>query len=277
MSAGGRVALVSDRPKVAANNVESDRYFAISLARGLAVLRCFTPISMTLGNKELATATGLPKSTVSRITYTLTTLGYLRHNVRIGKYQLGPAVLCLSYPLLVSMTVRSVAYPFMEALAEYSGGAVSLAVRDRLSIVIAETCCRGDVLRSLPDAGASMPIAKSATGYALLAACAPSERDALLNRIRVNEPTDFLQYKVDIANALNQVRELGYCTSRSGPRGANYEVASPLTRPVDGELLVFSCSVHSLKQRRREATQDIGSRLVETVRSVETALGLARL
>jgi hypothetical protein len=63
---------------------EGDRQFATTLARGLEVLRCFTPLEPLLGNKEISVRTGLPKPTVSRLTYTLTKLGYLRHNIRLG-------------------------------------------------------------------------------------------------------------------------------------------------------------------------------------------------
>ena len=54
-----------------------DRKFITALARGLEVLRAFTPTEGLLGNGEIAERTGLPKPTVSRLTYTLTKLGYL--------------------------------------------------------------------------------------------------------------------------------------------------------------------------------------------------------
>ena len=53
-----------------------DRQFVTALARGLELLRCFTPESLLLGNQELAKKTGLLKPTVSRLTHTLTRLGY---------------------------------------------------------------------------------------------------------------------------------------------------------------------------------------------------------
>ena len=55
----------------------NDRRFVESLARGLAVLRCFAPADRELGNREIAIRTGLPPATVSRLTFTLTALGYL--------------------------------------------------------------------------------------------------------------------------------------------------------------------------------------------------------
>ena len=44
---------------------ENDRQFITALARGLELLRCFTPKHQHLGNQELAQMTGLPKPTPS--------------------------------------------------------------------------------------------------------------------------------------------------------------------------------------------------------------------
>src|SRR5260370_9164793 len=68
---------------------EGDRQFATTLARGLEVLRCFTPLEPLLGNKEISVRTGLPKPTVPPLTSTLTKLGYRRHNMRLRKHHLG--------------------------------------------------------------------------------------------------------------------------------------------------------------------------------------------
>ena len=54
-----------------------DRKFVEALSRGLDVLRAFSQGSVILGNQDIARITGLPKPTVSRMTYTLTKLGYL--------------------------------------------------------------------------------------------------------------------------------------------------------------------------------------------------------
>ena len=74
-----------------------DRQFVTALARGLEVLRCFRAENPILGNQEIAQKTGLPKPTVSRLTFTLTELGYLRYSKNLRKYQLGTAVLALGY------------------------------------------------------------------------------------------------------------------------------------------------------------------------------------
>lgn len=73
--------------------LDTDHRFATTLASGLELLRCFTVSGPALGNRELADLLRLPKSTISRLTFTLTALGFLRKNQALGKYELGPAVL----------------------------------------------------------------------------------------------------------------------------------------------------------------------------------------
>src|SRR2546421_3619588 len=112
---------------------EGDRQFATTLARGLEVLRCFTPLEPLLGNKEISVRTGLPKPTVSRLTYTLTKLGYLRHNMRLGKYQLGSAVLSIGLPPSSPMNIRQAARPLMKELPGYCNGSGLMAGGERLN------------------------------------------------------------------------------------------------------------------------------------------------
>lgn len=50
---------------------EEDRQFVASLAKGLEVLRCFTPARPELGTSEIARLTGMPQPTVWRLCYTL--------------------------------------------------------------------------------------------------------------------------------------------------------------------------------------------------------------
>jgi Fic family protein len=51
--------------------------FVIALARGIAILNSFERSNGLLGNQEIARLTNLPKATVSRLTFTLASLGYL--------------------------------------------------------------------------------------------------------------------------------------------------------------------------------------------------------
>ncbi len=253
---------------------EGDRQFATTLARGLEVLRCFTPLEPMLGNKEISVRTGLPKPTVSRLTYTLTKLGYLKHNMRLGKYQLGSAVLSIGYPLLASMSLRQVARPFMKELADYCNGSVSMGIRDRLSMVYVESSRSGNGIATLPDIGTAVPIAQATIGRAFLAACTAPEREAVLNQMKVKEPDNLKKYRTQIDKSLEDIRSRGFCVSAGELRREVYAVGVPMRRTVDGEIVAFNCGVPSFMLKKGQLEEEIGPRLVQMVRNIEAALGM---
>jgi len=253
---------------------EGDRQFATTLARGLEVLRCFSPLEALLGNKEISVRTGLPKPTVSRLTYTLTKLGYLRHNMRLGKYQLGSAVLSIGYPLLASMSVRQAARPHMKELAEYCNGAVSMGIRDRLSMVYVESSRSGNGIATLPDIGTAVPIAQSVIGRAFIASCAPPERESVLNQMKVKEPEMHRRYRPQIDKAMEDIRTRGFCVSTGEILRDVHAVGVPMRRTVDGEVIAFNCTVPVFMLKKDQLEQDIGPRLVAMVRNIEASLGL---
>ena len=253
---------------------EGDRQFATTLARGLEVLRCFTPLEPLLGNKEISVRTGLPKPTVSRLTYTLTKLGYLRHNMRLGKYQLGSAVLSIGYPLLASMSVRQAARPLMKELADYCNGSVSMGVRDRLNMVYVESCRSGNSITTLPDIGTAVPIWQSVIGRAFLAACTPAEREGVLNQIKVKEPEPHRKFRPAIDKALEDIRLRGFCVSVGELRREMCAVGVPMRRTVDGEIVSFNCTVPSFAAKKGELEEDLGPRLVAMVRNIEASMGM---
>jgi DNA-binding IclR family transcriptional regulator len=56
------------------------------VSRAFCVLRCFEPSTVRLGNREIADRCGIPRSTVSRLTRTLTSIGELTYLVKEQKY-----------------------------------------------------------------------------------------------------------------------------------------------------------------------------------------------
>ena len=62
--------------------------FATTLAHGLDVLAAFRNSNGSLSNADLALHTGLSRPTVSRLTYTLAQLGYLKRDAK-GRFELG--------------------------------------------------------------------------------------------------------------------------------------------------------------------------------------------
>lgn len=256
------------------DEMAEDRQFASTLARGLEILHCFTARETQLGNAELVARTGMPKATISRFTYTLMRLGYLRINRLNNKYQLGSAVLSLGYPLLASLNIRQIARPFMRELADHIRGSVSLGMRDRLSVVYLESSRSAAPMSHPPDVGLSYPIARTAMGRALIAASSREGRTALLNEIKVRTPDDWNIFHARIEESIQEFHERGFCTSYGDLRRDTHAVAVPMRAMADGEILVFNCGVPAFMLNERQLTNDIGPRLVSMVRSIEGIMGI---
>lgn len=159
-----------------------------SLARGLNVLSCFRSGEKLLGNQEIAQRCGLPKSTISRLTRTLTALGYLIHVPEQNKYRLGTATLALGSAMLSRLDVRRIARPWMRRLAESTLAEVALATRDRHNMVYLEHCPSAHFLHHDLDMGSRLPLATTAIGRAWLAASPAAERQQALDYLKLHAP-----------------------------------------------------------------------------------------
>ncbi|MGF6306731.1 hypothetical protein ABIB82_000878 [Bradyrhizobium sp. i1.8.4] len=69
------------------------------VSRAFDIVRCFEGRSIRLGNREIADRCGLPRSTVSRLTLTLTQIGQLIYLPQEQKYALGPHAAAPGVPL----------------------------------------------------------------------------------------------------------------------------------------------------------------------------------
>ncbi len=152
------------------------------------MLGCFRSGDKLLGNQEIAQRCGLPKSTVSRITHTLTALGYLIHVPEQSKYRLGTATLTLGSSMLSRLDVRRIARPWMRKLATSVGAEVALATRDRQHMVYLEHCPSPSYTQNKLDMGSRLPLATSAIGRAWLAASPAAERQQALDYLRIHAP-----------------------------------------------------------------------------------------
>ena len=163
--------------------VATDRSFVVALSRGLDVLRAFHPNDGLLGNQEIAARTNLPKPTVSRLTYTLTKLGYLTPVPRFEKYQLAPSAMSLGYAALANLGVRHLSEAYREEVMRATGGAVAVGGRDRHSMIYFGQSRNGLTLGVQLDVGSRIPIATTAMGRAYIWALPDDERYRFVARI----------------------------------------------------------------------------------------------
>lgn len=251
------------------------RKFVEALARGLEVLGCFHPSDHFLGNQEISKRTKLPKSTVSRLTFTLAELGYLDYSETNNRYCLGNAVIGLGYARLCQMDVRRISRPLMQALAEHTQASVNLGINDHLNMIYIDTYRSTSTFTVQLDVGSQIPIATTSMGRAYLCALPEDERAALLDQIRAADELNWPFIKEGIDKALTDYRQFGYCVSLGNWRSEVHAVAVPLV-PYEGTIMVFSCSGASFQLSKQLIESDIGPRLLNLVGNVRTALSYAK-
>ncbi len=248
---------------------EGDRQFASTLARGLELLRCFTPEQPVLGNKDLSRLLGLPAATVSRLTYTLTCLGFLAPTEHYGKYQLGSAVLSLGNPVLSQFSsLRRQARPLMMEIAEATGGTLAIGIRDRLTVIYIETV-RSSSHRIYPvDIGTRHSLAGTALGRALLMSCRPQEREALINQLQVKAPEEWAKHGARLLQNVQDFAYHGCCISLGDVIPDVQAVAVPMGRINRGEPAALNFSIQGRKIDENWLRRDIAPRLLAVTRNL---------
>ena len=172
-----------------------DRQFVDAVARGLGILEALSRSSHPLGNGEIAKMTRLAPSTVSRLTHTLTVLGYLRLDRNLRRYMLTPKNLTLGYPVLAGLSLLDRARPVLDRLATETGETAALAIRDGLHVTFVEAVHGHNLVAVRLATGARLPIALSAAGLSILVGSPEAERRVLVARVR----SDLTQRGGDVA------------------------------------------------------------------------------
>jgi DNA-binding IclR family transcriptional regulator len=246
--------------------------FAASLMRGLRILRAFTADDSTLGNQDLIERTGLPKATVSRLTYTLVGLGYLNYDEMLGRYSIGASTVSLGYSALSSSPVVHIARPLMQELADETGAATALGTRDGTEMVYLANCRSMSPVSLRLNVGSRLPLWRTAMGLAYLAEMIPEKRDDLLEKMVREEPDKEKEIRDHVEDAVAQNAKRGFV----GSFGAWYSYINAVGvafRPTDGSALVaLTCGGIVDIVPREKCMKEVGPNLVKLVERMRARL-----
>ncbi len=164
------------------------------LVRGMEVLQAFTPDRPRLTLGDLAASTGVTRSAIFRIAYTLTQLAFLVYDAQSRTYALGPAVLRLGSGFLASRELVEVALPHLEALRDASGWSAHLGVPEGTEVVYLLRVPAHRGRAGIVHVGSRLPLHATSMGRMLLARMSEDDvsdmyRDAHLVRVGPRTPT----------------------------------------------------------------------------------------
>ncbi|HWU65259.1 MAG TPA: IclR family transcriptional regulator [Ensifer sp.] len=260
------------RSKSALGGQSDDSVSASSLVRGLEILRAFRASDPTLSNFDLMERTGLPKATVSRLTYALVNMGYLIYQEELGRYSIGPSTVTLGYSALSSMPVVKVAQPLLQRLVDRTGVAAALGTRSGLEMVyLANARAMGPVTLQL-NVGSHLPIWKTAMGLAYMVAMLPSARDELVEQLVRHEPDNEKAIRASLDDAMTSSHAHGFVCS-FGTYYSYINAVGVAFRPTDGsQLVALTCGGIVDLLPREDCVGKVGDALLETVRQLQHCL-----
>lgn len=246
-----------------------DPQFVAALSHGLDLLRCFTPEEPMLGNGALARMSGLPRSSVSRLTHTLVKLGYLDYDTQASAYRLGLSVLSLQPAALAGTRVVENIRPHMAELADRLRTRVLLTVYEGDGLTVVQGVCTNPDIPAPSVVGCRYAIPRRAMGRAYMASCSGHEQEQIVSRLARGDAGRSSALHQELEQAVRSYRSRGYCMSLGESRPGNHSISVMLNLAHLGRRLVLSCGGPAEQLPEHLLHDRVGPMLLRTAAEIE--------
>ncbi len=250
-----------------------DRQFVTALARGLEVLRCFSARQPELGTTDIAQLTGLPQPTVWRLCYTLVKTGFLAPSPANDKLRIGVGVLSLGYEAIGTIDIGDLAQREMQIVADDFSAAVSLAIPDRLDMVIVKRAqCNSRLVVNL-HVGSRLPLAASTAGWSYLAVIPAQQRAQLVHRLEAHYGRREWSARWRKASAaIENYHKTGYVLSDGAYDPEINAIAIPLQPDGGSQFYALVCGAPATMVPVKTFRAEIAPRLIRVGEIIRAAL-----
>ena len=223
---------------------------AQTLRRGLAVLRLLAQVGPAgLRMLEITRRLQLNKTTVIRLTKTLTDEGFVLHDRQSGRYRLGPGAFAVGLAAEDSYQLQRLVAPTLRDLAAVSGDTVLFSVLHGYETI----CLSRDegnfpIKNQLVRAGDRLPLGVGAGPAALLAALSDDAvEDALQHTAQIRSTRYPRCTDTAIRQLIKEARRNGYCINPGLVLEDSWAVGVPVYDFEDRP--VASISIAAIKSR----------------------------
>ena len=239
------------------------------VSRAFDVLRCFEGHEARLGNLEISSRCGLPRSTVSRLTHTLTRMGQLVYLPNDQKYRIGPSAVAMSTSLLRGLQLRNLIRLRLQDVADDVPGTIGFVVPDRFHLVYLEYARAPHALGLHSSTGSRIAMTRTAAGHAYTAALDEPIGDALMAEIERDVPAEAPILRERLAGNRIALRERGYVTACGLWSPHINGIAAPLWSPQYQTYVVVTIGVLAAMYDDARLRREIAPRLLALTRDLQ--------
>lgn len=239
------------------------------VSRAFDVLRCFEGHDVRLGNLEISNRCGLPRSTVSRLTHTLTRMGQLVYLPRDQKYRIGPSAVAMSTSMTRGLQLRNLIRARLQEVADQIPGTIGFLIPDRFHLVYLEFARAAHALGLHSTTGSRIAISRSAAGHAYAASLEDNVAAALISDIQRDTPADaaLLSERIDAARAM--LNERGYVVSCGLFSPHINGIAVPIWAPQYQTYVMVTIGVLAAMYDEQRLHDEIAPLLLKLAGSIE--------
>ena len=238
------------------------------VSRAFDVLRCFEGHEARLGNLEISNRCGLPRSTVSRLTHTLTRMGQLVYLPRDQKYRIGPSAVAMSTSMMRGLQLRKLIRSRLDDIADEIPGTIGFVIPDRFYLVYLEFARSANALGLHSGTGTRIAMARTAAGHAYTAALDVEVGDALLVEMERDNPDDAKILRPRLEGNRQFLREHGYVTACGLWSPHINGIAAPLWSPQYQTFVVVTIGLLSAMYGEARLREEVAPRLLELSRAI---------
>ena len=204
--------------------------------RGAELLVRVLESAQPMALAELASASGIPKSTASRLLSALERQGLVEQDGERGRIRPGPAILRVAERSLLERNVVELAHPSLDALGQISGETINLAVPARSGVEHVAQVESRHFLGAGQWLGRSVDYHCTAVGKVFMAFGRATMAARALTRLTQSTVTDPVRLRAELevvrreefATAVDEL-ELGLAAIAAPVRGAGGEVVAALS------------------------------------------------
>ncbi|WP_375411049.1 IclR family transcriptional regulator [uncultured Bradyrhizobium sp.] len=242
------------------------------VSRAFDVLRCFEGHEARLGNLEISNRCGLPRSTVSRLTHTLTRMGQLVYLPRDQKYRIGPSAVAMSTSMMRGLQLRNLIRLRLQDVAERLPGTVGFVIPDRFHLVYLEFGRAARAIGLQSATGDRIAMASTAAGHAYTAALDVDVGNALLAEMARETPEQAKMLSARIDANRRFLREHGYVVACGLWSPHINGLAVPLWSPQYRTFVVVTIGLLSAMYDEKRLHKEVAPVLLELSTAVGTML-----
>lgn len=243
-----------------------------SVLRALDMLDAFSDDRPAWTVTDLAEATGLNRTTTYRLLTALESREYVCRDESDDTYRLGSGLIALGGRALRANSVRVIARPELEQLADQTGETATLEILSGKEMVIIDEVPGDYVTSGSQHIGSRWPAHATSTGKAILAHLPPGDRAGVLPGSIAPLTAATVTDIGALSRALEQIRQTGYAVAAEELELGFVAVGAPIF-DVDGRPIAAISLGGTLIRLPADRVPDIGVRVRAAAARISHQLG----